>query len=177
MVLARKRLHGYQRPRARETRRKVTAFKTSAVSPSIPCRGGKVPTAVNCRLESNSKSYLLCSNRDSDSFSSGPESSRTRACTCAWKVGFNCATTQILRITTSTAEPRLSRPLPFLHFAPVPWEPGTSPVANMTRILCVAEKPSISKAVAGHLSGGHYQTVRPVFPSLLPRYTANGAVE
>ncbi|KAK4043204.1 DNA topoisomerase [Parachaetomium inaequale] len=28
----------------------------------------------------------------------------------------------------------------------------------MTRILCVAEKPSISKAVAGHLSGGHYQT-------------------
>lgn len=29
----------------------------------------------------------------------------------------------------------------------------------MTRILCVAEKPSISKAVAGHLSGGHYQTV------------------
>jgi hypothetical protein len=30
----------------------------------------------------------------------------------------------------------------------------------MTRILCVAEKPSISKAVAGHLSGGSYQTVR-----------------
>lgn len=29
----------------------------------------------------------------------------------------------------------------------------------MTRILCVAEKPSIAKAVAGHLSGGHYQTV------------------
>ncbi|KAL2143358.1 hypothetical protein VTI28DRAFT_10537 [Corynascus sepedonium] len=28
----------------------------------------------------------------------------------------------------------------------------------MTRILCVAEKPSISKAVTGHLSGGHYQT-------------------
>ncbi|EAQ89174.1 hypothetical protein CHGG_05793 [Chaetomium globosum CBS 148.51] len=28
----------------------------------------------------------------------------------------------------------------------------------MTRILCVAEKPSISKAVAGHLSGGQYQT-------------------
>ncbi|KAK4106616.1 prokaryotic type I DNA topoisomerase [Parathielavia hyrcaniae] len=28
----------------------------------------------------------------------------------------------------------------------------------MTRILCVAEKPSIAKAVAGHLSGGHYQT-------------------
>ncbi|KAK0623541.1 DNA topoisomerase [Immersiella caudata] len=28
----------------------------------------------------------------------------------------------------------------------------------MTRILCVAEKPSISKAVAGHLSGGHFQT-------------------
>ncbi|CAK7235456.1 DNA topoisomerase [Sporothrix eucalyptigena] len=28
----------------------------------------------------------------------------------------------------------------------------------MTKILCVAEKPSISKAVAGHLSGGQYQT-------------------
>ncbi|KAL2263221.1 hypothetical protein VTK26DRAFT_7715 [Humicola hyalothermophila] len=28
----------------------------------------------------------------------------------------------------------------------------------MTRVLCVAEKPSISKAVATHLSGGHYQT-------------------
>jgi len=28
----------------------------------------------------------------------------------------------------------------------------------MTRILCVAEKPSIAKAVAGHLSGGAFQT-------------------
>ncbi|TPX12062.1 uncharacterized protein E0L32_007177 [Thyridium curvatum] len=28
----------------------------------------------------------------------------------------------------------------------------------MTKILCVAEKPSISKAVAGHLSGGQYET-------------------
>lgn len=28
------------------------------------------------------------------------------------------------------------------------------------KILCVAEKPSIAKAVAGHLSGGSYQTVR-----------------
>ncbi|KAK3302052.1 DNA topoisomerase [Chaetomium strumarium] len=28
----------------------------------------------------------------------------------------------------------------------------------MTRILCVAEKPSIAKAVASHLSGGRYQT-------------------
>jgi len=27
------------------------------------------------------------------------------------------------------------------------------------RILCVAEKPSIARAVAGHLGGGHYQTV------------------
>ncbi|KAK3322536.1 DNA topoisomerase [Apodospora peruviana] len=27
----------------------------------------------------------------------------------------------------------------------------------MTRVLCVAEKPSIAKAVAGHLSGGSYQ--------------------
>lgn len=32
--------------------------------------------------------------------------------------------------------------------------------SKMTRILCVAEKPSISKAVAGHLSGGQMQTVR-----------------
>lgn len=29
----------------------------------------------------------------------------------------------------------------------------------MPKILCVAEKPSISKAVAGHLSGGQIQTV------------------
>lgn len=29
----------------------------------------------------------------------------------------------------------------------------------MIKILCVAEKPSISKAVAGHLSGGQIQTV------------------
>jgi len=28
------------------------------------------------------------------------------------------------------------------------------------RILCVAEKPSIAKAVAGHLGGGSFQTVR-----------------
>lgn len=31
--------------------------------------------------------------------------------------------------------------------------------SRMPRILCVAEKPSISKAVAGHLSGGQHQTV------------------
>lgn len=31
--------------------------------------------------------------------------------------------------------------------------------ARTMRVLCVAEKPSISKAVAGHLSGGSYQTV------------------
>lgn len=30
--------------------------------------------------------------------------------------------------------------------------------AKMPKILCVAEKPSISKAVAGHLSGGQFQT-------------------
>lgn len=36
---------------------------------------------------------------------------------------------------------------------------AAKPSATMTRILCVAEKPSISKAVAGHLSGGQYQTV------------------
>lgn len=31
--------------------------------------------------------------------------------------------------------------------------------ARTMRVLCVAEKPSISKAVAGHLSGGGVQTV------------------
>lgn len=31
--------------------------------------------------------------------------------------------------------------------------------SKMPRILCVAEKPSIAKAVAAHLSGGAYQTV------------------
>lgn len=31
--------------------------------------------------------------------------------------------------------------------------------SKMPRILCVAEKPSISKAVAGHLSGGQLETV------------------
>jgi hypothetical protein len=31
--------------------------------------------------------------------------------------------------------------------------------SKMPRILCVAEKPSISKAVAGHLSGGRLETV------------------
>lgn len=30
--------------------------------------------------------------------------------------------------------------------------------SKMPKILCVAEKPSISKAVAGHLSGGQFQT-------------------
>jgi DNA topoisomerase IA len=29
------------------------------------------------------------------------------------------------------------------------------------RILCVAEKPSIAKAVAGHLGGGQVRTVWP----------------
>lgn len=29
----------------------------------------------------------------------------------------------------------------------------------VTRVLCVAEKPSIAKAVAGHLAGGSFQTV------------------
>lgn len=29
----------------------------------------------------------------------------------------------------------------------------------MSRILCVAEKPAIAKAVAQHLSGGSFQTV------------------
>ncbi|KAL2271743.1 hypothetical protein VTJ83DRAFT_1114 [Remersonia thermophila] len=35
---------------------------------------------------------------------------------------------------------------------------ATATTTNMTRILCVAEKPSIAKAVATHLSGGQYQT-------------------
>lgn len=29
----------------------------------------------------------------------------------------------------------------------------------VTKVLCVAEKPSIAKAVAGHLGGGRFQTV------------------
>jgi DNA topoisomerase-3 len=29
----------------------------------------------------------------------------------------------------------------------------------VTKVLCVAEKPSIAKAVANHLSGGNVQTV------------------
>lgn len=36
---------------------------------------------------------------------------------------------------------------------------GTARAKMPNRILCVAEKPSISKAVAGHLSGGDIQTV------------------
>lgn len=36
----------------------------------------------------------------------------------------------------------------------------------VNKILCVAEKNSIAKAVAGHLSGGHYQTVG-TFPLLI----------
>lgn len=31
---------------------------------------------------------------------------------------------------------------------------------SVMRVLCVAEKPSIAKAVANHLSGGEVQTVR-----------------
>lgn len=41
----------------------------------------------------------------------------------------------------------------------------------MTRILCVAEKPSIAKAVAGHLSGGQYQAVCPI-PELVVVFCA-----
>lgn len=29
----------------------------------------------------------------------------------------------------------------------------------MVKVLCVAEKPSIAKAVAGHLAGGHVESV------------------
>ena len=29
----------------------------------------------------------------------------------------------------------------------------------VTKVLCVAEKPSIAKAVANHLAGGHVQFV------------------
>lgn len=31
----------------------------------------------------------------------------------------------------------------------------------VTKVLCVAEKPSIAKAVANHLGGGNVQTVWP----------------
>ena len=31
-----------------------------------------------------------------------------------------------------------------------------------SKVLCVAEKPSIAKAVAQHLSGGSYETARTV---------------
>jgi DNA topoisomerase-3 len=38
----------------------------------------------------------------------------------------------------------------------------------VTKVLCVAEKPSIAKAVANHLSGGNIQTVSPrPFPTAL----------
>jgi len=47
----------------------------------------------------------------------------------------------------------------FIHFRCRSTRATSPPAAAMTRILCVAEKPSIAKAVAGHLSGGHYQTV------------------
>lgn len=36
------------------------------------------------------------------------------------------------------------------------------------KVLCVAEKPSISKAVADHLSGGNKQVVSPPAPLLVP---------
>jgi DNA topoisomerase-3 len=36
----------------------------------------------------------------------------------------------------------------------------------VTKVLCVAEKPSIAKAVANHLSGGNVQTVSPSSASL-----------
>lgn len=34
--------------------------------------------------------------------------------------------------------------------------------ASKMKVLCVAEKPSIAKAVAGHLSGGTSQVVSPL---------------
>jgi len=33
------------------------------------------------------------------------------------------------------------------------------PAEMVTKVLCVAEKPSIAKAVAGHLSGGSHRVV------------------
>jgi hypothetical protein len=38
-----------------------------------------------------------------------------------------------------------------------PWAPAVQ--TRTMKVLCVAEKPSISKAVSGHLSGGSFQTV------------------
>lgn len=46
----------------------------------------------------------------------------------------------------------------------------------MTKILCVAEKPSISKAVAEHLSGGDYRTVSST-PLLLSATLTNAILE
>lgn len=41
------------------------------------------------------------------------------------------------------------------------------------RVLCVAEKPAIAKAVAQHLSGGAMQTVRSNGSDGLQRYCTN----
>ncbi|KAL2164591.1 hypothetical protein VTH06DRAFT_3808 [Thermothelomyces fergusii] len=61
------------------------------------------------------------------------------------------------RVRQTLPGPRVSRHLllrHLLHSSAAALRPSTA----MTRILCVAEKPSIAKAVAGHLSGGRYQT-------------------
>lgn len=44
--------------------------------------------------------------------------------------------------------------------------------ASKMKVLCVAEKPSIAKAVASHLSGGTSQVVS-LFPALYPGRLAN----
>ena len=41
----------------------------------------------------------------------------------------------------------------------------------VTKVLCVAEKPSIAKAVANHLAGQNVQTVsRTLYPPYLRQY-------
>jgi len=48
-----------------------------------------------------------------------------------------------------------------LHIFPaVSVQSALSRFKSTMRVLCVAEKPSIAKAVANHLSGGEVQTVR-----------------
>jgi hypothetical protein len=45
-----------------------------------------------------------------------------------------------------------------------------APITKMvTKVLCVAEKPSIAKAVANHLAGQNVQTVSRALVFILPK--------
>ena len=47
--------------------------------------------------------------------------------------------------------------------------------SSAMKVLCVAEKPSIAKAVAGHLSGGQFQVVRNIqFPAIIVDSSVKG---